>query len=76
LGADEGLYDSLDVGDDFSFEGHIWNVDRKEQTTFEDYDVFVIFLSRVVPGKKYIIWNVYNYSFFNWNFLREQKRAE
>jgi hypothetical protein len=78
--------DNYDEDEDFVIDGYVWKVmecyskDTIVVVSLDPFktdieEVWYVSLERTEKGKEYNIWKVYDYSFFNWNFLREEKRA-
>ena len=74
---DAATYEEYDIGDDYTLAGNIYEVTGKHIIT-DGVTYYYFYLSRVIPGEHHSVlvnyWNVYNYSFLEWNFLREERR--
>lgn len=78
----EGIYDEYEIGDDIVIGGYEWEITGKNEWELPIVGMTYFFnLSREIDieGAHHEVWinywHVYNYSFFNWNYLREERRA-
>lgn len=76
-------YDNYDIGDDLTTDGFTWNITNRWENSYtfnrRRYTSYFFSLERIQEGAHHVVnfnyWHVYNYSFLEWNYLREERRS-